>query len=83
LFLNSNPLSPALSPALAGRGSWWWGQAAPGAVKTGRALHPAGSCDLQLSLFFFKTTPVLKICSSERDGMPLIEAWRLKIIANI
>jgi hypothetical protein len=28
----------------------------PGAVKTGRALHPAGSCDLQLSLLFFKTT---------------------------
>jgi hypothetical protein len=35
---------------------------------------------LQLSLLFFKTTPVLKIFPPEPDGMPLIEAWRLKII---
>jgi hypothetical protein len=46
-------------------------------------LHPAGLCDLQLSLLFFKTTPVLKIFSSEPDGMPLFEAWRLKIITHI
>ena len=35
------------------------------------------------SLLFYKTTPVLKIFSSEPDGMPPIEAWRLKIIINI
>jgi hypothetical protein len=34
-----------------------------------------GLCDLQLSLFFSQTPPVLKTFSSEPDGMPLIEAW--------
>jgi hypothetical protein len=38
----------------------------PEAVKTGCALHPVGLCDLQLSLFFFKTTPVLKIFRQNR-----------------
>jgi hypothetical protein len=38
----------------------------PEAVKTGCALHPVGRCDLQLSLLFFKTTPVLKIVRQNR-----------------
>ena len=54
-----------------------------GAVKTGCVLHPAGSRDLQLSLLFFKTTPVLRVFSSKSDGMPPVEAWWEKIIINI
>jgi len=34
--------------------------------------------DLQIALLFFKTTPVLKVFSSDPDGMPLFEAWWLK-----
>jgi hypothetical protein len=31
-----------------------------------------------IALLFFKTTPVLKVFSSDPDGMPLFEAWWLK-----
>jgi hypothetical protein len=31
-----------------------------------------------ITLLFFKTTPVLKVFSSDPDGMPLFEAWWLK-----